>query len=101
MSGKERLMNLLLSPHVTEKTSQAMQNQNQYTFKVRRDATRTEVRAAVELMFSVKVEGVQILNEIGKTRRYGRTTGRTQDTKKAYVRLAAGQSIDYENAGKG
>ena len=100
MSGKERLMNLLLSPHVTEKTSQAMQNQNQYTFKVRRDATRTEVRAAVELMFSVKVEGVQILNEIGKTRRFGRTTGRTQDTKKAYVRLAAGQSIDYENAGK-
>lgn len=100
MSGKERLMNLLLSPHVTEKTSQVMQNQNQYTFKVRRDATRTEVRAAVELMFSVKVEGVQIVNEIGKTRRFGRTTGRTQDTKKAYVRLAAGQSIDYENAGK-
>jgi large subunit ribosomal protein L23 len=100
MSGKERLMNLLLAPHVTEKTSQAMQNQNQYTFKVRRDATRTEVRAAVELMFSVKVEGVQILNEIGKTRRFGRTTGRTQDTKKAYVRLAKGQSIDYENAGK-
>ena len=100
MSGKERLMNLLLSPHVTEKTSQAMQNQNQYTFKVRRDATRTEVRAAVELMFSVKVEGVQIVNEIGKTRRFGRTSGRTQDSKKAYVRLAQGQSIDYENAGK-
>ncbi len=100
VAGKERLMSLLLAPHVTEKTSAAQQNQNQYTFVVRRDATRTEVRAAVELMFSVKVTGVQTVNEPGKTRRFGRTLGRTQDSKKAYVRLADGQSIDYEAAGK-
>jgi large subunit ribosomal protein L23 len=100
VAGKERLMSLLLAPHVTEKTSAAQQNQNQYTFAVRRDATRTEVRAAVELMFSVKVIGVQTVNEPGKTRRFGGTVGRTQDSKKAYVRLADGQSIDYEAAGK-
>lgn len=99
-AGKERLMNVLLQPHVTEKTSLAQQNSNQYTFKVRRDADRTEVAAAVELMFNVKVAGVQVVNEPGKTRRFGRTVGRTQDSKKAYVRLAAGQSIDYETAGK-
>jgi len=100
LPGKERLMNLLLAPHVTEKTSLGMQQRNQYAFRVRRDATRTEVKAAVELMFGVKVEGVQVVNEPGKTRRFGRTTGRTQDWKKAYVRLASGQSIDYEAQAK-
>ena len=97
-AGQERLMNVLLAPHVTEKTSQNLQLRNQYTFRVRRDATRLEVRAAVELMFDVKVAGVQVVNEPGKTRRFGRTPGRTQDWKKAYVRLADGQSIDYEAA---
>ena len=63
---------------------------------MRRDATRTDVRRAVELMFEVKVEGVQVVNERGKQRRFGGRLGRTQDWKKAYVRLAAGQSIDYE-----
>jgi len=98
--GREYLMNLLLAPHVTEKTSLGLQERNQYTFRVRRDATRTEVKAAVELMFGVKVRGVQVVNEPGKTRRFGRTSGRTQDWKKAYVRLAAGQSIDYEAQAK-
>jgi large subunit ribosomal protein L23 len=98
--GKERLMNLLLAPHVTEKTSIGVQERNQYTFRVRRDATRTEVKAAVELMFNVKVEGVQVMNEPGKTRRFGGHAGRTQDWKKAYVRLATGQSIDYEAQAK-
>ena len=83
---------------MTEKTSQNLQLRNQYTFKVRRDATRTEVRAAVELMFAVKVTGVQVVNESGKARRFGKTPGRTQDWKKAYVKLAAGHSIDYETA---
>ncbi|MCC6630378.1 MAG: 50S ribosomal protein L23 [Chloroflexi bacterium] len=99
-AGKERLMNLLLAPHVTEKTSLNMQERNQYTFKVRRDATRTEVKAAVELMFAVKVEGVQVVNEPGKARRFGARKGRTQDWKKAYVRLADGQAIDYEAQAK-
>jgi large subunit ribosomal protein L23 len=94
--GQERLMNVLLAPHVTEKTSQNLQLRNQYTFRVLRDATRGEVRAAVELMFDVKVAGVQVVNEPGKSRRFGGRLGRTQDWKKAYVRLAEGQSIDYE-----
>jgi large subunit ribosomal protein L23 len=94
--GKEGLTSVLLAPHVTEKTSAALQQNNQYAFRVRRDATRTDVRRAVELMFEVKVEGVQVVNEIGKDRRFGGRTGRTQDSKKAYVRVAQGQSIDYE-----
>jgi len=86
---------------VTEKTSLAMQNHNQYTFRVRRDATKTDIKKAVELMFEVKVAGVQVVNEPGKTRRFGRHAGRTQDWKKAYVSLAEGQSIDYEARARG
>jgi len=98
--NREQLMSVLIAPHVTEKTSLAMQNHNQYTFRVRRDATKTDIRKAVELMFDVKVAGVQVVNEPGKTRRFGRHAGRTQDWKKAYVSLAEGQSIDYEARAK-
>ena len=94
--NREQLMTVLIAPHVTEKTSLAMQNHNQYTFRVRRDATKVDIRKAVELMFEVKVEAVQVVNEPGKSRRFGRHAGRTQDWKKAYVSLAEGQSIDYE-----
>ena len=97
---KEQLMNVLIAPHVTEKTSLAMQNNNQYTFRVKRNATKTDIKAAVELMFEVKVKGVQIVNEPGKTRRFGKLTGRTQDWKKAYVSLVQGQTIDYEARAK-
>jgi len=99
--NKEQLMNVLIAPHVTEKTSLAMQNNNQYTFRVKRNATKTDVKQAVELMFEVKVKGVQIVNEPGKTRRFGRLIGRTQDWKKAYVSLVQGQTIDYEARAKG
>ena len=99
--GKEGLTSVLLAPHVTEKTSAGLQQHNQYAFRVRRDATRTDVRRAVELMFEVKVEGVQVVNEGGKDRRFGGRLGRTQDSKKAYVRLAEGQSIDYERTAAG
>ncbi len=98
--NREQLMGVLLAPHVTEKTSLAMQNHNQYVFRVRREATKTDIKRAVELMFEVKVEGVQVVNEPGKTRRFGRLTGRTQDWKKAYVSLAQGQTIDYEAKAK-
>ncbi len=94
--NKEQLMSVLIAPHVTEKTSRAMQNHNQYTFRVRRNATKTDIKKAVELMFEVKVSGVQVVNEPGKQRRFGKTLGRTQDWKKAYVSLAEGQAIDYE-----
>ena len=98
--NREELMSVLIAPHVTEKTSLAMQNHNQYTFRVRREATKTDIKKAVELMFDVKVSGVQVANEPGKTRRFGGTSGRTQDWKKAYVSLAAGQTIDYEARAK-
>jgi large subunit ribosomal protein L23 len=98
--NNEQLMTVLLAPHVTEKTSLAMQNHNQYTFRVRRDANKLDIRKAVELMFGVKVTGVQVVNESGKARRFGRTNGRTQDWKKAYVSLAQGHSIDYEARAK-
>jgi len=99
--NREQLMNVLIAPHVTEKTSFAMQNSNQYTFLMGRAATKTDVKQAVELMFDVKVQGVQVVNEPGKQRRFGKTIGRTQDWKKAYVRLVSGQAIDYEARAKG
>ena len=98
--NREQLMNVLIAPHVTEKTATAMQNHNQYTFRVMKSATKTDIKAAVELMFEVKVQGVQVVNEPGKARRFGKTLGRTQDWKKAYVRLVAGQAIDYEARAK-
>jgi large subunit ribosomal protein L23 len=96
VASPERLINTLLAPHITEKTSLAMQNNNSYAFRVLRDSTKPEIKAAVELMFGVKVANVNVVNETGKTRRMGKTQGRTQDIKKAYVRLAPGQTIDYE-----
>jgi large subunit ribosomal protein L23 len=95
-ASQERLIAVLLAPHITEKTSLAMQNSNTYSFRVRRDSTKPDIKAAVELMFNVKVDGVQVVNETGKTRNFGKLKGRTQDIKKAYVRLAPGQTIDYE-----
>ncbi len=96
VASQEKLINLLIAPHITEKTSLAMQNANTYSFRVLRNSTKPEIKAAVELMFGVKVAGVQVVNETGKSRRFGRLQGRTQDIKKAYVRLAPGQTIDYE-----
>jgi large subunit ribosomal protein L23 len=97
---REQLMNVLIAPHVTEKTSRAQQDWNQYTFRVRREATKPDIKAAVELLFDVKVTGVQVVNEVGKKRRSGKGFGRTQDWKKAYVSLAEGQVIDYERSAK-
>jgi large subunit ribosomal protein L23 len=94
--GQEKLINLLTTPHITEKSSLAMQNANTYSFRVLRNSTKPEIKAAVELMFGVKVANVNVVNETGKTRRFGKLQGRTQDIKKAYVRLAPGQTIDYE-----
>jgi large subunit ribosomal protein L23 len=95
-ASTEKLIAVLLAPHITEKTSLAMQDANTYSFRVRRDSTKPDVKAAVELMFGVKVSKVNLVNETGKSRRFGKLQGRTQDIKKAYVRLAPGQTIDYE-----
>jgi large subunit ribosomal protein L23 len=96
VASQEKLINLLTTPHITEKTSLAMQNANTYSFRVLRNSSKPEIKAAVELMFGVKVAKVNVVNETGKTRRFGKLQGRTQDIKKAYVRLAPGQTIDYE-----
>jgi large subunit ribosomal protein L23 len=92
----ERLMTVLLAPVVSEKGTFIADKYEQVIFRVMQNATKPEVKAAVELMFSVKVDSVQVVNETGKTRRTGKVQGRTQDIKKAYVRLASGQTIDYE-----
>lgn len=92
--GRERLMNVLIAPHVSEKAARISETGNQFVFRVRGDATRVDVKQAVELMFEVKVDEVQVLNQRGKARRFGAIQGRRSGFKKAYVRLAAGQTID-------
>jgi large subunit ribosomal protein L23 len=94
----ERLMTVLLGPHVSEKSARVAEQGNQFVFKVRRDATKPEIKAAVELMFEVKVQSVQVVNTAGKAKRFGARLGRRSDTKKAYVRLAPGQTIDFAGA---
>jgi large subunit ribosomal protein L23 len=92
--NQERLMRVLLAPHVSEKATLAAEFNNQYVFQVARDATKPEVKKAVELMFDVKVTDVSIVNLPGKAKRFGRLEGRRAGKKKAYVRLAEGQTID-------
>jgi large subunit ribosomal protein L23 len=94
MSGQERLMNVLLAPHVSEKGARLQQDSNQVVFRVRPDANKDEIRRAVELMFEVKVTDVRVSNVKGKVKRFGQRFGQRSDWKKAYVRLAEGQSID-------
>ena len=93
--NKERLMNILLSPVVSEKSAMAADSANQFGFKVVTDATKPEIAAAVELMFDVKVEHVRTVNVKGKQKRFGATLGQRNNWKKAYVRLQAGQDIDF------
>jgi large subunit ribosomal protein L23 len=85
MSGysKDRLASVVIAPHVSEKAARIANEGNQYVFRVRRDATKPEIRAAVEYMFEVKVDAV-----------HGRSLGRRSDWKKAYVRLVEGQQIE-------
>jgi large subunit ribosomal protein L23 len=97
-ANQERLLTVLLGPHVSEKTTRVSEKANQVVFKVRKDSTKAEVRRAVELLFEVKVTGVQIVNCAGKVKRFGQTLGRRNDWKKAYVSLAEGQDIDFVGA---
>ncbi len=91
----ERLYTVLLAPVVSEKSTFIAEKHNQVAFKVIQDATKQEVKAAVELLFKVEVESVQILNRRGKEKRFGRTPGRRSDARKAYVCLKAGQEINF------
>lgn len=95
---KEKLMSVILAPHVSEKAARASESGNQFVFRVRGDATKPEIKAAVELMFEVKVQAVQVVNSEGKQKRFGQVLGRRSDIKKAYVRLAEGQTIELSGA---
>ncbi len=90
---QERLMNVIRGPHLSEKAHLAAEN-NQVVLKVRTDATKAEIRQAVELLFEVKVDDVKVVNVKGKTKRFGQTKGRRSDWKKAYVKLAEGSSLE-------
>ncbi len=96
--NQERLMNVLLEPHVSEKSTIAGDKANQIVFKVMPDATKTEIKQAVELLFEVKVDNVQVANVNGKTKRTQMGVGRRKDWKKAYIRLQEGQDINFLGA---
>jgi large subunit ribosomal protein L23 len=91
----ERLMLVLLAPVVSEKSTFVGEKANQVVFKVARDATKPEIKAAVEHLFKVQVKSVQVANVQGREKRFGRFMGRRSHWKKAYVALAAGQEISF------
>ncbi len=90
-----RLASVLLAPIVSEKATQVAEKHNQVLFKVLRDATKPEIKAAVELMFKVEVESVSVVNVKGKTKRFGGRAGRRDHVKKAYVALKPGQELPF------
>lgn len=90
----ERLMQIVIAPQVSEKSTYVGEKRNQAVFRVLQDATKPEIKAAVELMFKVEVAGVSVLNVKGRTKRFGRHMGRRRNWKKAYVSLKAGQEIN-------
>ena len=93
--SQERLLQVLLAPQISEKATYIADKNEQVVFKVASDATNAEVKAAVELLFKVQVESVQVLNVKGKVKRSGRTIGRRKDWKKAFVCLKPGQEINF------
>lgn len=96
--NQERLMKVILAPVVSEKSNLLAEKRNQMTFKVLANATKAEIKAAVELLFGVEVASVTTTTTKGKVKRFGRTMGRRSDVKKAYVSLVAGQELDLEAA---
>jgi large subunit ribosomal protein L23 len=90
-----RLAQVLVAPIVSEKATNVGEKNNQVLFKVLRDATKPEIKAAVELMFKVEVASVQTVNQKGKTKRFGRSIGRRDHVKKAYVSLKPGQELNF------
>lgn len=91
---QERLMTVIRGPHLSEKSHIAAEH-NQVVLKVRTDATKSEIRQAVELMFEVEVDDVTVVNVKGKAKRFGATKGQRSSWKKAYVRLAEGSQLDF------
>ena len=90
-----RLMQVLVAPIVSEKATMVAENTNAVLFKVLRDATKPEIKAAVEMMFKVQVKGVSVLNQKGKSKRFGKTIGRRDHVRKAFVTLMPGQELNF------
>jgi len=93
---RERLMQVLVAPQVSEKSTFVGEKNNQYVFRVVADATKPEIKAAVELMFKTKVRAVRVVNVKGKEKRFGRFEGRRRSWKKAYISLVQGQEINFQ-----
>ena len=93
--NQERLLKVLLSPHVSEKSARVGDAHNQVVFKVAHDATKLEIRSAVEKLFNVQVVGVQVANYKGKSKGFARLSGKRSNWKKAYVSLQEGHDIDF------
>ena len=99
--SQERLMKVLLAPQISEKATYVAEKNEQVIFRVAPDATKPEIKAAVEMMFKVNVGSVQVANVKGKVKRTGRFVGRRNNWKKAYVCLAAGQEINFAASEQG
>ena len=97
--NQERLMQVLLAPQISEKATFIADKHEQVVFRVASDATKPEIKAAVELLFKVEVEGVQVLNVKGKVKRFKGMTGRRKGWKKAFVSLKPGQEINFVEGG--
>jgi len=96
---QERLLQVLLAPQISEKATYVADKHEQVIFRVASDATKPEIKAAVELLFKVEVEGVQVANVKGKSKRFGRFVGQRKGWKKAYVCLKPGQEINFADGG--
>jgi large subunit ribosomal protein L23 len=97
-SKQDRLMQVLLAPVVSEKSTMMAEKNNQVAFSVLQDATKAEVKSSVELLFKVKVDSVNMVNIKGKAKRFGKFNGRRNNIRKAYVCLAEGQEINFAEA---
>jgi large subunit ribosomal protein L23 len=97
--SQERLLQVLLAPQVSEKATYIADKHEQVVFRVASDATKPEIKAAVELLFKVQVESVQTLNVKGKVKRFGKTTGQRKGWKKAFVSLMPGQELNFVDGG--
>jgi len=98
--SEERLMKVLLAPVISEKATFVAEKNEQVVFRVAPDATKPEIKAAVELLFKVQVESVQVVNRQGKQKRTGRFVGRRNHTRQAYVCLKPGQEINFTEEAK-
>jgi large subunit ribosomal protein L23 len=98
--NQERLMKVLIAPIVSEKSTMVAEKNNQIGFRVLQDATKPEIKAAVEMLFKVEVESVQVANRAGKVKRTGRFVGRRNHTRRAFVSLKPGQEINFTEEAK-